>query len=127
MGVQAKSTAQMQWSQPTLTSMQQSGQNIAQLELCSLSAIAMTASRHNVAVVASTPGSIVVLQLLSVSTKGRAEEISTHVLQLSSNTDGQLTQRGGSWRCCCGLYNEVLIWQQGGSLYKWTLQTGMPA
>lgn len=127
MSVQARSPAQLQWSQPVLSSMQQSSQNVAQLELCSLSAIAMSGSRHNVAVIASTPGNKVVLQLLSVSAKSRAEEFSTHLLQLSSDTDGKLSQRGGKWRCCCGQYNEVLIWQQGGSSYKWTLQTGMLA
>lgn len=84
----------------------------------------MSGSRHNVAVLASMPGDTVVLQLLSVSIKGRPEEISTHVLQLSSDAGTTLSQKGSRWCCCCGRYNEVLVWRQGGTLYKWTLQTG---
>ena len=84
----------------------------------------MSPSRHNVAVLASMPGDTVVLQLLSVSIKGRPEEISTHVLQLSSHAGAKLSPKGSKWCCCCGRFNEVLIWRQGGALYKWTLQTG---
>ena len=124
MSMQPGSCAQMLWSQPVLNTMQQQSQNLQQLSCCSLSAIAMSGSRHNVAVLASMPGHTVLLQLLSVSTKGRPEEISTHVLQLSSNAGAKLSPEGGRWCCCCGRFNEVLIWRQGGTLYKWTLPTG---
>ena len=124
MSVQAGSSAQMLWSQPVLNSMQQQGQNLEQFSCCSLSAIAMSGSRHNVAVLASASGNTVVLQLLSVSTKDRPEEISAHLLQLSSGTGTKLSQKDSKWCCCCGRYNEVLIWRQGGALYKWTLQSG---
>ena len=124
MSVQPGSSAQMLWSQPVLTTMQHQSQNLQQLSCCSLSAIAMSGSRHNVAVLASMPGDTVVLQLLSVSIKGRPEEISTHVLQLGSDAGAKLDQKGSRWCCCCGRYNEVLIWRQGGTLYKWTMQTG---
>lgn len=114
----------MLWSQPVLKTMQQQGRNLEQLSCCSLSAIAMSGSRQNVAVLASMVGDAVVLQLLSVSTKGRPEEISTHLLQLSSVAGNKLSSHGSKWCCCCGRYNEVLIWKQDGPLYKWTLQTG---
>ena len=114
----------MLWSQPVLNTMQQQGRNLEQLSCCSLSAIAMSGSRHNVAVLASMSGGAVVLQLLSVSTKGRPEEISTHLLQLSSESGTERSPPGSKWCCCCGRYNEVLIWKQGGALFKWTLQTG---
>ena len=104
--------------------MQQQNQNLQQLSCCSLSAIAMSGSRHNVAVLGSMAGDTVVLHLLSVSTKGRPEEISTHVLQLSSDAGGKLSQTDSRWYCCCGRYNEVMIWRRGGTLYRWTLQTG---
>ena len=123
MGTPAGSLAQMRWSQPTLTTMQQHSRSIAQLALCSLSTVAMSSSRQNVAVLASAPGDAVVLQLLSVSTKGSTEELSTHVLQLDSGPDVKLSQ--SKWCCCCGLRNEVLLWRQGGKLYKWNLQSGM--
>lgn len=105
--------------------MQQEGQNMEQLSCCSLSAIAMSGSRHNAAVLASMSGDAVVLQLLSVTTKGRPEELSTHLLQLSSESGIKRSPPGSKWCCCCGRYNEVLIWKQGGALYKWTLQTGI--
>ena len=124
MSVQPGSSAQMLWSQAVLNTMQHQNQNLQQLSCCSLSVIAMSGSRHNVAVLASMPGDNVVLQLLSVSLKGRPEEISTHVLQLSSDVGAELSQEGSRWCCCCGRYNEVLIWRQGGIMYKWTLQTG---
>ncbi|KAL3138478.1 hypothetical protein ABBQ32_006268 [Trebouxia sp. C0010 RCD-2024] len=122
--MQPGASAHMLWSQPVLNTMQQEGQNMEQLSCCSLSAIAMSGSRHNAAVLASMSGDAVVLQLLSVTTKGRPEELSTHLLQLSSESGIKRSPPGSKWCCCCGRYNEVLIWKQGGALYKWTLQTG---
>ena len=122
--MQPGSSAQILWSLPILNTMQQQNQNLQQLSCCSLSAIAMSGSRHNVAVLGSMVGDTVVLHLLSVSTKSRPEEISTHVLQLSSDAGDKLSQTDSKWCCCCGRYNEVVIWKRGGTLYRWTLQTG---
>lgn len=124
MSMQPGSSAQILWSLPVLNTMQQQNQNLQQLSCCSLSAIPMSSSRHNVAVLASMGGDTVVLHLLSVSTKSRPEEISTHLLQLSSDAGSKLSQTDSRWCCCCGRYNEVMIWRRGGTLYRWTLQTG---
>ncbi|KAL3155320.1 hypothetical protein ABBQ38_010884 [Trebouxia sp. C0009 RCD-2024] len=56
--MQPGASAHMLWSQPVLSTMQQQGQNLEQLSCCSLSAIAMSGSRHNVAVLASMSGPV---------------------------------------------------------------------
>jgi hypothetical protein len=122
------STAQLLWSHPMLSSMQKQAQATAQLSLCSLSAVSMKGSRHNVAVLASAPDGTLALQLLSKSPKTKPEELSTHILDVSEAgpTADSSTEQRAKWRCCCGQKLEVLIWRESGSAYRWTVETGEP-
>ncbi len=120
------STAQLLWSHPVLSSMQKQAQATAQLSLCSLSAVSMKGSRHNLAVLASAPDGTLALQLLSISPTSKPEELSTHIIDVSkAELSAEIaTEEGAKWRCCCGQELQVLIWRERGSAYKWTVETG---
>ncbi|DBB00160.1 hypothetical protein WJX77_011844 [Trebouxia sp. C0004] len=121
------STAQLLWSHPVLSIMQKQAQATAQLSLCSLSAVSMKGSRHNVAVLASAPGGTLALQLLSMSQTSKPEELSTHILDVTKaeSTAESATEERAKWRCCCGQKLQVLIWKESGSAYRWTVETGL--
>lgn len=125
MGAQPGTPAQLLWSHPVLSGMQQHAQNAAQLSLCSLSTVSMSGNRHNVAVLATASDGTVALQLLSVSLKAKPEELSTHIMNLGEDRDMQGSGKASKWSCCCSRQGEVLIWREGGSAYKWTLLTGL--
>ncbi len=108
--------------------MQKQAQATAQLSLCSLSAVSMKGSRHNVAVLASALDGTLALQLLSISPTSKPEELSTHTLHVSKAepTAESATEERAKWRCCCGQKLQVLIWRESGSAYRWTVETGEP-
>lgn len=120
------STAQLLWSHPVLSSMQKQARATAQLSLCSLSAMSMKGSRHNVAVLADAPDGTLALQLLSISPTSKPEELSNHSLDVSKAepTAQSATEGRAKWRCCCGQKLQVLIWRESGSAYRWTVETG---
>ena len=120
------STAQLLWSHPVLSIMQKQAHATAQLSLCSLSAVSMKGSRHNLAVLASAPDGTLALQLLSISPTTKPEELSTHILDVSKAepTAESATNQRAKWRCCCGQKLQVLIWRESGSAYTWTVETG---
>ena len=122
------STAQLLWSHPVLSSMQKQAQATAQLSLCSLSAVSMKGSRHNLAVLASAPDGTLALQLLSISPTSMPEEFSTHILDVSQAelTAESATEERAKWHCCCGQKLQVLIWRERGSACRWTVETGEP-
>ena len=122
------SIAQLLWSHPVLSSIQKQAQATAQLSLCSLSAVSMKGSRHNLAVLASAPDGTLALQLLSISPTYKPEELSTHILDVSQAepTAESATEGRAKWHCCCGQKLQVLIWRERGSAYKWTAETGTP-
>ncbi|KAL0051061.1 hypothetical protein WJX82_001259 [Trebouxia sp. C0006] len=121
------SIAQLLWSHPVLSSIQKQAQATAQLSLCSLSAVSMKGSRHNLAVLASAPDGTLALQLLSISPTYKPEELSTHILDVSKAepTAESATEGRAKWHCCCGQKLQVLIWRERGSAYKWTAETGL--
>ncbi|KAA6422712.1 MAG: hypothetical protein FRX49_07247 [Trebouxia sp. A1-2] len=121
------STAQLLWSHPVLSSMQKQARATAQLSLCSLSAMSMKGSRHNVAVLADAPDGTLALQLLSISPTSKPEELSNHSLDVSKAepTAQSATEGRAKWRCCCGQKLQVLIWRESGSAYRWTVETGL--
>ena len=125
MAPQAGSTAQLLWSYPMLSSMQQQARTTAQMSLCSLSAVSMSVNRQNVAAHATLPDGRLVLQLLSVSINKQPEELSTHVLNLDDADKHAAGTQQSKWCCCYSRSGEVMLWKAGRSVYyKWALQTG---
>ena len=124
MSEQLGSTAQQLWSHTVLANMQQQLPSTANLSLCSMSAVAMSSNRQNVAVLASASDGDLPLQLLSVSPDSKPEELSTHELDLGQDARAEGSKKGSKWQCCCSRHGEVLIWRQGGSAHRWTLQKG---
>ena len=120
------STAQLLWSHPVLTSIQQQAASTAQLSLCSLSVVNMSSNKQNIAVLAYAAGGTLALQLLSVSPDSK-EELETHAIELGHETRAEGSKKGSKWCCCLSRHGEVMIWRQGGTAHRWTLQKGLPA
>ena len=121
------STAQLLWSHPVLTSIQQQAADTAQLSLCSLSAVNMSSNRQNIAVLANAADGTLALQLLSVSPDSKPEELSTHVIDLGHEARAEGSKKGSKWCCCLSRHGEVMLWRQGGTAHRWTLQKGQVA